>query len=441
MKNKKGFTLVELLGVLVILAILLILISRPIIKMLDKSKEGISASQEKSILNAAEKWSIDNSDKFDDIEGSISQISADIVFILDISTSMATKFPGKTGNQDCRYYGMVEATNAAMEILSVGENRISVVFFSSGTPGFYEFLPLGKYSSIDNDFIKINKPGITACGTYNNDNNAIAVGANLKNYGNNYPKPVQRLTGSTNTQGGIIQGTQKLIPVSGETRIPVVVLLTDGEPNATHITTGDYAVCSSSSNSLRKAFSSTSYPQQYCLAVLAGAKTKATVSSAYGTDAFFYTIGLGLGSNAARNLLEPNKCLGLNATSAECQALKDNHYVTKAFVDSTISADELKNIFSNISNEVIEATEVVQVCVTPEILAKEGYLSTKDIKLADDKAAAQYVIMNYNKHVNQYDFNLLHPKTVAEHGQTAYDTYKKQVEQCEESIAAWDITP
>lgn len=402
-KNKKGFTLVELLAVLVILALLIILISRPIIKMLGKTKDEISASQEKSILNAAEKWSVDNSDKFDDIEGNVIQVSADVVFILDISTSMGSKFPNKSGNQDCRYYGMVDATNTAMDILSVGENRISVVLFSSGSPGFYEFLPLDKYSSIDKQFIKINNPGVTACGTYNNANNYIATSSTLQKSGTAFPTKTQPLTGSTNTQGGIIQGTGKLIPIAGETRIPVVVLLTDGEPNASYSTTGVYANCSSSSYGLRKALGGNQY---FCLAALSAYTQKEALKGKYSSDVFFYTIGLGLNTNQTKNLLDPEACLGYSTSSAECQALKANNYVTKAFVDSTISAEELKDIFSNISNDVIEATKVTQVCVTVQDLYDGGYLSSKDIKLANDEAASQYVLMSFNEALNQYGFAL-----------------------------------
>ncbi len=86
MKNKRsnlGFTLIELLCVLVILALLVTLVGRSFVKIINDAETELSESQEKSILNAAEKWATENSGEFDDIEGSSLQIGADIVFVLD----------------------------------------------------------------------------------------------------------------------------------------------------------------------------------------------------------------------------------------------------------------------------------------------------------------------------------------------------------------------
>ena len=58
--NHKGFTLVELLAVIVILAVVAIVTVPIIFNVLDDSQEGINKSQEKSIIESAKKYVIDN---------------------------------------------------------------------------------------------------------------------------------------------------------------------------------------------------------------------------------------------------------------------------------------------------------------------------------------------------------------------------------------------
>ena len=86
MKNK-GFTLIELLAVMVVLALIAIVVSGLVSNTVDKAKVTITKAQEESILNAAEKWSVDNSEVFDDIEGTKMQIGLDIVYIITTACS------------------------------------------------------------------------------------------------------------------------------------------------------------------------------------------------------------------------------------------------------------------------------------------------------------------------------------------------------------------
>ena len=133
-KNKKGFTLVELLAVLVILALLALLAGSAIMGSINKAEEQVTKAQEKSILNAAEKWSIDNSEKFDDIEGNTIQVGLDVVFVLDMSGSMTkTDIVSSTGSSISRNQAMVEATNSAMnELMTLNNNtRMGITLYGS----------------------------------------------------------------------------------------------------------------------------------------------------------------------------------------------------------------------------------------------------------------------------------------------------------------------
>lgn len=400
-KNKKGFTLVELLGVLVILALLIILISRPIIKMLDNTKTEISASQEKSILNAAEKWSVDNSNKFDDIEGTMSQIGLDILFVLDVSASMqddiATGVRTKALSGS-KFYAMIQALNSALEVLESDNNEILVTTFGQ----YYNtFLPLGSYSSNSKQYFITQTPiTLISNAAYN-----TYTGTDLMKTSNGTKTSVAKVTRPVNesytyTQQGLDYGIKQLLAsrssVDAAIRIPVVILLTDGVPNGSSA-----SLCNSCTTAKKTA---TGLADAYYYALMMGYEGRQKISSYYtgSNEVFFYTIGFGVDSDAVRKMLDPGK---YSQTSAY-------NYVTEAFIDKTMSAETLKGIFSGIANEVVEATKVTQVCVTVQDLYDGGYLSTKDIKLANDEAASQYVLMSYNEAMKQYGFSLA--KTTAQ---------------------------
>lgn len=64
--NKKGFTLVELLAVVVILSLLALLTSTAVTKLVSDAKEDLSKTQINLIKSAAELWGADNLDKLPD---------------------------------------------------------------------------------------------------------------------------------------------------------------------------------------------------------------------------------------------------------------------------------------------------------------------------------------------------------------------------------------
>lgn len=64
--NKKGFTLVELLAVIIILSILSLLIGISVTKLVSDSKKELSDVQMQLIQSAADAWSADNLSKLPD---------------------------------------------------------------------------------------------------------------------------------------------------------------------------------------------------------------------------------------------------------------------------------------------------------------------------------------------------------------------------------------
>ena len=130
--REKGFTLVELMCVLVILALLALLVGKAITGSINQAKDDLDESKKKAILNAAEKWSIDNSDKFDDFETKKIKVGLDVVFIVDMSGSMK----GKMNDGNAKTAATVNSINIALDTLREYEdNRVGFVLFSGRDAG------------------------------------------------------------------------------------------------------------------------------------------------------------------------------------------------------------------------------------------------------------------------------------------------------------------
>ena len=69
MKQKNGFTLLELLGVIVILVLLVTMVSPIIQKEVKKSQKTINEAQIENIKAAANDWAIDHPDSLPTVEG------------------------------------------------------------------------------------------------------------------------------------------------------------------------------------------------------------------------------------------------------------------------------------------------------------------------------------------------------------------------------------
>lgn len=394
MSNNKAFTLIELLAVLVILGLLAIIISSLVNNTIDRAKLVITNAQEDSILNAAEKWSVDNSDKFDDIKGNKIQIALDVLFVLDVSGSMGyreNRVLSSNGKSISRYEAMIEATNEALKILipSNDENRVALVAYGSNTN---TWLPLGNYYSSGDDFITWTRYSSTG-----DDWGTVNFPTLYKKNGSKVTSTYRLIDSGTNTQKGIVDGAKILLNTSSSEasqRIPVVILLTDGLPISS-----DARLCGICSNtSMRE----TGLGTHYYYTLMAGYEYRNKIQAHYNNGngsenaIFFYTIGFGIDNENARKILDP----GSYAQT------KSYNYVTSAYLDGHMNTTELRNLFSEISTEVVDATKITKVCVSVKDLYDKGYLSRKDINMANGEAASTYVIMDYNEATNQYNFNL-----------------------------------
>ncbi len=511
MKKKTGFTLVELLCVLVILALLVFLVGRMIVGTVNKAKEDIDEQTKKSILNATEKWAIDNSDKFDDIEGSNLSVSVgvDVVFVVDVSSSMSNTMDGKQCTTDCRYEAAVIAINEALAVLRTNEkNRVGFVFYSgissgntttTSSPAVPEKSIIGTMELTYIENVKDLETSMSSIVFYKEDGSKVVV----------------KMFGETYTSLGVRKAMELFNSKNEEGRAPVIVLLTDGEATrgaeaseSFSLTPSKYGVSPtrmpltkvSSLNTIttEDGHTKTTYGNvddgityslehwkdaKGCMQTIEinGHKNERTVynscenptyqfypdfynaitynnvdnyidevlnfykngydssekrndlfiniiwdlthtsylaknqlTASYQSEAYFYTIGLGVTSNHGQFMLNPNE-ENLNKLNLYpdiynfMKSQKDYNYPTKAFTGK-MSADELRKIFSSIATEVTEATKVTTLCITVQTLKDGGYLS-KDANISDDLASDTYIIVNENEATNQYVFNIVKNET------------------------------
>lgn len=397
-KNNKGFTLIELLAVLVILAILSLLALSSINGSVKKSKQVKEETSRKQVIDAAEKWSVENSKTFDDKKSETVQVGLDVVFIVDVSGSM------KTNN---RYVSAATAIEGALETLRTNSlNEIAFVFYS---------------------------------GARNSGNNAYGNNAVSYTYGFTKVSDVGTVSSRTNGSSAYINKGSSQIPIDGGTytqaavqktyelfntksnksgRIPVIILLTDGLPTwgKSYTDNKDFSLIGTSNLGTGAEETSTTMAKIGWYHILTSKLTRDSIKNMYNLDVepFFYTIGVDVTSKYGEFILNPSpsNLSIINKTSGNEKYLydiinsKSNYeYVTKSF-SGQMSADDLKTYFKNIALEVTEASKVSEVCVPIERLKSEGYLDYK-FDLNEFKGGDYpYVLIAYNEATNQYTYSM-----------------------------------
>lgn len=354
MNRKKGFTLIEVMCVLVLLALLALLVGRRVVGSLNQAKKDISENQEKSILNAAEKWAINNSEKFDEDDSKLVEVGLDVVFLVDASGGMRVD-PMPTGSKNIsKSMALLTATKELVGILKEAnpKNRVGFVGFG-GTGNSTSF---GRDINIDTvPLMSVDTMKITA----NTEvSNGLTRGLSFDVSGEKSGE-VSFYKG-TNTIQGIYYAAQMLINSSKEeTRIPVIIMLTDGEPsvgktgqmdilNFNHLDGTDWGPggttwCLGGSTwnlpktyKINAADNESYWAQSFCSSTLnnkvtrelkgksvayinqqsAGmiwntiakaAAAKKEISIAYNnSEVFFYTIGIGLKSDLGKFVVDPS---------------------------------------------------------------------------------------------------------------------------------------
>ena len=75
--NKKGFTLVELLGVLVVLALIAVITTPVVVGVVKNTKKNSNHIQKELLISYAKLWLSRNDEKISDVEGSVYNLKLD----------------------------------------------------------------------------------------------------------------------------------------------------------------------------------------------------------------------------------------------------------------------------------------------------------------------------------------------------------------------------
>ncbi len=234
-------------------------------------------------------------------------LPADVVFVLDLSNSMDST--DRTN--------LVNATNESIGTLMADNpnTRISVICFSGSSSSNTNnsaavvTLPLNTYTTgFDGRYVQV-KSGSQSSANYS----GIGVDSDVRIKATNTAPstPTTLVGGATYTQKGIILAMQEFLNQSETTytneygekikRQPVLVLMSDGLPSlatTSYTAPGQYNQGDGSGGNARTGF----------LTQLSAAYAKKQITSKYGTNCLFYTLGLGLGSSEiAIGVLNPSQ--------------------------------------------------------------------------------------------------------------------------------------
>ncbi len=234
----------------------------------------------------------------------LSSVPTDTMLILDLSQSM---------DNIGAVSSMVQATNSALSTLLNDNryNRVGVVLYSgsastgnSGTSTATVILPLDRYTASNQ-------------GTYlsvsGSSDTTVSVANGVRNSNNQSVSGSKNTVGGTYIQNGLYKAWQEFQkttdPVISESgslldgmrRTPIYVLMSDGAPTSateSYNSVGTSNTGDGTSSSDRISF----------LTQLTAAYVKGKAAAQYGTDALFYTLGLGTSnSQNATSVLNPSQ--------------------------------------------------------------------------------------------------------------------------------------
>ena len=240
----------------------------------------------------------------------MSHTPTDSILVLDVSGSMNND----SGNNDVAEELVQAANNSIKALLKTNENnRVGVVLYSgsSGSTNNYTsaavvLLPLGRYTTgADGKYLNY---------TLRNSSEIISLDSELKIEGTNTTPTAasKEVVGATYMQRGIITAMNQFlsddnsVTVNGQKRKPVMVIMSDGDPSlgSTNFTDPGY-------NQYRGYNVGTGSESSAALGFvtqLSAAYAKAKIEEKYGTDALFYTLGIGLSSSdkIALSVMDPD---------------------------------------------------------------------------------------------------------------------------------------
>ena len=328
----------------------------------------------------------------------------DTMLVLDLSNSMDTirAIPD-----------MVSAANATIDkLLGMNAyNRVGVVLYSgNSTQGNASantatvILPLGQYKP------NADKEYLDYTGSSSNTTVIRAQGMTYVTGTADSQTASKQTNGATYIQNGLYKAWQEFDKVTdttvtsgamtGTKRTPIYILMSDGEP--TVATTSYYNVGQSGVGNGTSPSNQTTRNQLTFLTQLTASYVKGKAEAKYGTDAKFYTLGLGISENeSATAVLSPsstNQTVSgwwsnfLAGTANQNVTIYGNNYnrwslyrdaaVTEQnYVDRYWSADkasELPNIFNQIATEIEVASAYSATLVTTNDYNMDGYITFED---------------------------------------------------------------
>lgn len=281
------------------------------------------------------------------------QIAFDVVFVVDVSISM---------NDSNKIQDTVSALNSASDkLMENPNNRMAVVTFAADSS---EMVGLAHYEKSGNiQYFSYQTSGWGDRGTLHFTASGTNASANLAMW--------------TNQQSGFFEAKSILeeatIP-SGPTRIPVVILLTDGDPQGDDFT--QYYKDGNRYDGSADAENVSSIFEDYYYTICTAAYSKDQVEEHYQilqnndptVEAKYYTIGLGLNPGTedrpsdAAIMLDParrtssrnnNLSGAINSNSTEKMGFSTYNYADGCYIGEEMDVEE---VFDNIIGSITSIT-------------------------------------------------------------------------------------